>query len=263
MSLHRRDGTEIVQGDEIRSSPGESSRMPTGTIGILGGLGPLAGAHFYKRLVEKTPAENDSEHLPVIVLSDPRLPSRVEHLFGGGPNPGPALAGLAKLLEQMGASIIAVPSSTSHAYYDEFSALGSAKVINLLDEVGNAVHRAGCRAPAILATTATAKLNLYRPYLESFSVPLYPDDRVQEQLQQLISGIKGGEGATELPERIIDIVKGEWASGADCAVLACTDLCVFPIDELHKMGLELPVISATDVLVDAVLQSVGEFQEGA
>lgn len=43
------------------------------TVGIIGGVGPLAGAHFYRRLVELTPAGRDEEHIPVVLATDPAL----------------------------------------------------------------------------------------------------------------------------------------------------------------------------------------------
>ncbi|MGB8942104.1 MAG: hypothetical protein WCD21_17970 [Streptomyces sp.] len=40
-------------------------------LGILGGTGPMATAHIYRRLIERTPAHRDQEHLPVAIWADP------------------------------------------------------------------------------------------------------------------------------------------------------------------------------------------------
>ena len=39
------------------------------TLGVIGGLGPMATAYFLRRIVEMTDAWTDQEHLDVIVLN--------------------------------------------------------------------------------------------------------------------------------------------------------------------------------------------------
>ncbi|QYA98312.1 aspartate/glutamate racemase family protein [Streptomyces anulatus] len=98
--------------------------MPTRwkKVGILGGLGPLACAHFCTRLVEPTPAGTDSGHPEVILMSSPDIPSRLAHLPEGGPSPVPALQRVARRLEQAGSERIAVPSVTTQAFLDDIAA---------------------------------------------------------------------------------------------------------------------------------------------
>ncbi|MGW3832505.1 aspartate/glutamate racemase family protein, partial [Streptomyces microflavus] len=60
-------------------------------LGILGGMGPLATADFYRRFVERTPADSDQTHLPVVMWADPAVPDRTAALLGEGPSPVPAL----------------------------------------------------------------------------------------------------------------------------------------------------------------------------
>ena len=45
-------------------------------IGVLGGMGPAATLDFLAKLVRLTPAERDQDHVPVVVLSDPRISDR-------------------------------------------------------------------------------------------------------------------------------------------------------------------------------------------
>lgn len=228
-------------------------RLPAGTVGILGGLGPLAGAHFYQRLIERMPAQNDSDHLPVILVSDPSIPSRVENLFGYGPSPVPALINLAKLLEKLGASVIAMPSSTTHAFYSDISDATDVKIINLLYEVALVIKKIGSRHPAILATTPTVDLDLYRPYLAPQAAPVYPDRVTQDKIHELVFLLKRGTNINQLSESLVELISGDWAQGSDSVVLACTELCLVDTEQLKSSGLNAPVISATDVLADAVI----------
>ena len=223
-------------------------------VGILGGLGPLAGAHFYRRLIEKTPAENDSDHLSVVLISDPTIPSRIENLLGEGRSPVPDLVRLVRLLVEMGAEVIAVPSSTTHAYYQKMQDAVRFPVINLLSEVGRVVAESGSHRPAILATTPTVMLDLYRPYLPPSSDPIYPDPETQREIQDLVTALKRRNSISYLSERLQEILSRSWSEGMDSAVLACTELCLAETNDLAINGLTVPMISATEVLADAVFR---------
>ena len=39
------------------------------TLGIIGGMGPLATQVLYKRIIDRTEASCDQEHLDMIILS--------------------------------------------------------------------------------------------------------------------------------------------------------------------------------------------------
>ena len=52
-------------------------------LGVLGGMGPLAGATFMQRLTLLTPADRDQDHIPSILWSDPRVPDRTAARLSG------------------------------------------------------------------------------------------------------------------------------------------------------------------------------------
>ncbi|CAM5185728.1 hypothetical protein CDEF62S_03828 [Castellaniella defragrans] len=53
-------------------------------LGVLGGMGPLAGAAFTLRLVQLTDASRDQEHISVILVNDPDVPDRSTACMAGG-----------------------------------------------------------------------------------------------------------------------------------------------------------------------------------
>ena len=60
--------------------------MAERVLGILGGMGPLAGAQFLLRLTLLTPGEQDQDHIPTVLWSDPRVPDRTAARLGTGPD---------------------------------------------------------------------------------------------------------------------------------------------------------------------------------
>ena len=49
-------------------------------LGIIGGMGPAAGARLFTRVTEMTAARTDQEHIDAILLSDPSVPDRTSYL---------------------------------------------------------------------------------------------------------------------------------------------------------------------------------------
>ena len=78
------------------TDPACKERPRPDVLGVLGGMGPLATADFFMKLVQLTPAEHDPDHIPVIVSCEPQIPSRPAAYFdpAGKPSPLPALTTL-------------------------------------------------------------------------------------------------------------------------------------------------------------------------
>lgn len=51
-------------------------------LGVIGGLGPMATALFMKMIIEMTDAENDQEHIEMIVYNCPQIPDRTDYILG-------------------------------------------------------------------------------------------------------------------------------------------------------------------------------------
>ena len=62
------------------------------TIGILGGMGPLATADLFRKITLLTDAACDNEHIRVYIDSNARIPDRTAAILSGGPDPVPEMA---------------------------------------------------------------------------------------------------------------------------------------------------------------------------
>ena len=71
------------------------------TLGILGGMGPMATACFMERITAMTAADTDQEQIPVIVYSNTQIPDRSAYLLGRpqAENPVTALRQTAHFLD--------------------------------------------------------------------------------------------------------------------------------------------------------------------
>lgn len=137
-------------------------------IGVLGGMGPAATVDFLAKLIRLTAAERDQDHIPVTVLSDPRIPDRVAPIMAGrGPSPLDELRRGIRTLEQAGAACIAIPCHTAHFWYDELLEASNVPILHVADAVlADLARRGEGDGPVgLLATAATLKAGFYQERL--------------------------------------------------------------------------------------------------
>ena len=68
------------------------------TLGIIGGMGPMATAYLLQLIIEMTDAKTDQEHLDVIVFNRPAVPDRTAYILDNTkPSPLPVLRDAAAL----------------------------------------------------------------------------------------------------------------------------------------------------------------------
>ena len=224
------------------------------TVGILGGMGPEATLDLMRRVIAGTPAQDDADHIRMLVDSNPRVPSRIEALIDEtGESPVPCLVEMARGLERQGADFLVIPCNTAHHYHAEVAAAVGVPVLNMIEMT---VRDAARRSPDIaqvglLASSALPRIRLYERCFERLGVDvLYPGSGVQGALMELIRAVKAGRYATAQVAACDRAAEDLKAQGAQCLVVACTELSVVA----EGLQTDLPVCDASDVLARAVIR---------
>jgi len=222
-------------------------------IGVLGGMGPAATLDFMARLIRLCPAERDQDHLPLVVVSDPRVPDRVAPiLHGQGESPLAAMLAGVRALERAGAEAIAIPCHTAHHWYDQLTAATSLPILHIVDAALAELERLEMPPGrlGLLATAATLKAGLYQPRLATagFSAIEPADEVMTECVLPAIALVKrdrAGEAALLLGRAVEHLA----ARGADRVLLACTELPVAAAAGTPPSG----CIDATEALARACI----------
>ncbi len=196
-------------------------------IGILGGMGPLATADFFAKVLAATPAQGDADHVPLLILSDPRIPPRPPAILADGESPLPALRAARDRLLHAGATALAMPCNTAHFWYDALAADCPVPFLSIVDaacgEVG-AVAVPGDRI-AIVATRATLAAKLFDARLAAIGcVPVLPaDSMLDHEILPAINLVKGGDlqAGGEIFSRVVRTLLDD---GARVVLLACTEV---------------------------------------
>lgn len=126
--------------------------MQTKTIGILGGMGPLATALFFKKLVEATPAKKDWEHLRVIIDNDPHIPSRTRHFLYKEESPVPRMIADCQKLAAYPVDFIVIPCNSASYFLPEIQPHITVPILNIMETTarGLASSHPGIRRVAVL-----------------------------------------------------------------------------------------------------------------
>lgn len=240
-------------------------------IGIVGGVGPLAGIRLAEKIVENTNAKSDQEHLSVILLSESnRITDRTAFLTGQEiTNPAEEILKISDKLISLGADVIGIPCNTAH----------TKKIMNVIEEGWNEeillvnmfeevilylqqnlpkVKRVG-----VLTTQGLAEENDlffllekhgYEPVL--FSNPL-AGKYLHEAIYHEEFGIKANGHSTGQTSYLIilDCIKMLIRSSAEVVILGCTELSL-AFSESYLLN--VPVIDTLEILARALIRNVDE-----
>jgi aspartate racemase len=221
-------------------------------LGVIGGMGPLATADFFRKLIDATPARDDDEHIPVLIHSVPQIPSRPAAILRGGPSPLPTLIGARDRLLAAGATMLAMPCNTAHHWYDDLVAGSTVPFVHIVDAVAELLP-AGARELGIVATRATLRARVFERRLAGRGIALSaPDEATYERaVQPAIDAVK--RGATKEGGRLLEpVIAAELARGAAAVVLACTELPI-ALDAIAS-PLRARCIDSTDALARACVR---------
>lgn len=222
------------------------------TIGIIGGMGPLATVDLFKRLVEHTAAEKDADHIHIIIDNYPQIPDRTKAILSGDNSVIPYLIEAGKRLETAGAEILLIPCNTSHYFYDALCENLTVPVINMIRECAKKALFLGYKKVALLATDGVTFSGVYSSIFSEYGIEvLLPSAEGQKQVMHIIyNEVKAGKPSH--PEMLYAELSTLKANGAEAFVLGCTEL---PIVFSEKNTFTF--IDPTSILVEAVINAAG------
>jgi aspartate racemase len=218
-------------------------------VGIIGGMGPEATIELMRRVVAGTAANDDEDHIHLVVESNPKIASRIAHLIEGtGADPTPELVRIARNLQSAGAEALAMPCNTAHYYA---AAIQEAVSIPLLDMVRLTVERIAASRPAarvgLLASTAVHRVGVYARAFEAGGLMAVLPDR-QDDLMGLIRGVKRGDTGSRAAQELAAI-GCELGNQSDITLIACSELSLIS----GPLAAARPIVDSLDVLTEAIL----------
>ena len=198
------------------------------SIGILGGMGPMATADLFQKIVSLTDAAGDNGHIRLYIDSNASIPDRTAAILSGDTEGlYQRLLADARTLADCGCTALAIPCNTSHYFADRLQGEIGVPIIHMLRETARELARQGKKRPGILGTDGTIQTGLYQKECAALGLEaVAPAPDIQRLVMSIIyDEIKQGEKGSR--EKFAKVDRAIRSAGCDCAILACTELSVF------------------------------------
>ncbi|MFZ1661108.1 MAG: amino acid racemase [Paracoccaceae bacterium] len=226
-------------------------------VGILGGMGPEATVLLMRKVLEAVRAQDDADHIPLVVDQNPQVPSRIAFLIEGrGEDPGPILAGMARRLQEAGAEALAMPCNTAHHFAPSIRDVTTVPFLDMVEAATDqaALMVGNARCVGILASPAVRKIGLFdRAFAGRNVTPLYAanEDATLAAIRQIKS-----VGDLDQARAVLRATSQELHDrGAVVQMIACTEFSL--IAEATAPG-----VKAFDTL-DTLVGLITAFAQGA
>lgn len=219
------------------------------TVGIIGGMGPLATVDLMEKIIQFTPAGKDQDHIHIICDDYPQIPDRTAAIMMKGENPSPYLIESARRLERAGADILVIACNTAHYFYDTIQHSVKIPVIHMPKEVADYIKANHYKTVGLIATNGTLKTDLYQQNFKAEGIQfILPDPELQQKVMQGIYSIKAGDlkqGSSIISTVAVNLV----SLGVEVIVAGCTEV---PL--VLKTSKNWKVIDSTEVAAKKVVQ---------
>lgn len=234
----------------------------SGTIGILGGMGPEATSYLYDKIIKSTPAKKDQDHIPIIIFNNPKIPDRTEAILYGGTSPVNELIFTASKLEKAGANFIVMPCNTSHYFIEEVSSAITIPIVNMISETLNFIIEkySDVKTIGLLATSGTITTRIYHRLFEKAGIKILNLSEFEQEVLVMNSiygnnGIKAGR-KIDASSKLLTAVNSFKNKGAELIIMGCTEIPLVLEQKLTDSVLIDPmkIIAEKSVLLAKAMQ---------
>ncbi len=211
------------------------------TIGILGGMGPVATAELYKKIIKycqtKYGAVQDKDYPPIVMYSLPLKGTDETGII----NESSVFQEFVKEIKKLkihGADFVIIPCNTLHTFDKRLQEELSIPLMSIVEVTSNEVKNSKMKKIGLLASETTYGNNLYESYLDSLVVP---DKKERKQISQVILHVMGGKNSQTDKKILLKIIEN---MKVDAVILGCTELPVV----LNQSDTKIKIFDSLEIL---------------
>lgn len=212
-------------------------------LGILGGMGPLATAHFFQEILRWTEAEKDWDHLRIIIDNNVDIPSRTRALLYGEESPVEEMRQSCFNLMYIGCNYIAVPCNSAHSFYDEVVENSNIPWVNMVKVISDTLTNR--KNVLVLGGYSTISRKTYDRFLDN-TVYLQDNSIVYKIIEDIKINNIDSNRLSKLYSEISNL-------HVDCVLLGCTELPMV----LSQEHVNCDMIDGNEVYIKKLIEMCG------
>lgn len=216
--------------------------------GIIGGMGPLATADLFTKIVNMTEAARDQDHIHMLIDNNIDIPDRTAAILSGGESPLSYLTASGKRLEAQGADFLLMPCNTAHYFWDALSEAVDVPLLHMPRLTAEECRKRGLKKVGLLATTGTIQSGVYAKAFEDSGVGLVLPDAEGAEATMYLTYDEVKAGKEPHPEALYPYLRAMQEQGAEAFLLACTELPIAFANDKAFVYIDPTVVLAAETI---------------
>lgn len=228
----------------------------TKTLGIIGGMGPLATVQLFENIVLNTKADRDQDHIPILIYNNPTIVDRTDYILDRtDKSPKEELIRSAKKLENMGADFLCMSCNTAHYFYDDIIEEIDIPFLHMIEETAKYIAEEGnYKKIGIFATDGTIKIGIYHNIFKKYGIDIIsPSEDRQIYITDMIYGIKKSEKLESL-DGFKKAEKELEERGAEAYIAGCTEISL----ALDLYDLPGKIFDPMEIITEKIIEFTGK-----
>jgi aspartate racemase len=226
------------------------------TIGVLGGMGPVATGEFFNRMLALCQKEHnafqDGDYPPILVYSMSLKGSNESGIKDEKKLEFEFIDGIIKLCNG-GCDFVVIPCNTAHHFVEDLRKKVDTPILSIIDLAVAEVKKNKIKKIGLLASESTYIHKVYAIPLSVNGIELVsPEQNERKKLTKIVLDIMGGK-RTEEDRKTIKAITDRMVkdNGIEAVIVGCTELSlVLPNDQYPVKAFD-----AMDSLAEAAVKT--------
>lgn len=226
------------------------------TLGIIGGMGPLATVKLFEKIVLKTKAACDQEHVHILIDNNTNIADRTSFILDETKeDPRFELINSAKKLQSIGADFLIMPCNTAHNFYKDIIKEIDIPLLSMIEVSLEFIKQKhpNIKKIGLLSTRGTIKAKVYDNVFQASDIEIIkPSKENQRYITDLIYNMKQDIPQNSL-EGVYSAMEEMKEKGVEIFIAGCTEISV----ALDLYNLKGEFLDPMDILVESAIKFSG------
>lgn len=232
--------------------------MQRNKVGIIGGLGYISTAEYYRKIIEKSMDYTKSNDYPELLITSLNMTDILDFIEREAYEQLTwYLYRCVQTLKKAGADFAIIASNTPHIVFDKLSRMSPIPLISIIDVTIDAITRCGYKNVLLTGTAFTMRNPFYKIKLISHGINCTVPDNAEIDVihNTIFPELENGIVNEQKKVDFIAICEKYAASGVEAVILGCTELPLL----LKDGDISIPVINTMELHIEETVRKLYDY----